>query len=91
MGWAAARKLRTILTNVAGILAVELIGAVRGLQLRAPLAPSPAGVAAVAAVAAIAGEPGPDIYVAPALEAVRDVIAGPELRAGIEARIGPLA
>src|SRR5215468_8737135 len=46
MGWAATRKLRTVLDNLCSILAVELLAAVRGLQLRAPLSPSPAGAAA---------------------------------------------
>jgi histidine ammonia-lyase len=92
MGWAAAHKLRTVLTNVTSILAVELLAAVRGLQLRAPLTPSPAGAAAMEAVGGFAGEPGPDIYLAPAIEAARDLISGPALRAEIESRLGgPLA
>ena len=91
MGWAAAHKLRTVLANLTSLLAVELLAAVRGLQLRAPLTPSPAGAAALAAVGAFAGEPGPDIFLAPALEAARELISGPALRADIEARVGPLA
>ncbi len=91
MGWAAAHKLRTVLANLTSLLAVELLAAVRGLQLRAPLTPSPAGAAALAAVSTFAGEPGPDIFLAPALEAARELISGPALRADIEARIGPLA
>ncbi|MBE1487466.1 histidine ammonia-lyase [Plantactinospora soyae] len=90
MGWAAAVKLRTVLENLTSLLAVELIAGVRGLQLRAPLVPSPAGRAAVAAVTPFLGEPGPDIFLAPAMEAARTVIAGPELRAAIEAEVGPL-
>ena len=38
MGWAAARKLRTVVDNLARILAVELVCAARGIELRAPLA-----------------------------------------------------
>ncbi|OLB77457.1 MAG: histidine ammonia-lyase [Actinobacteria bacterium 13_2_20CM_2_71_6] len=91
MGWAAARKLRTVLDNLTSLLAVELLAAVRGLQLRVPLTPSPAGQAAVAAVRTFAGDPGPDIFLAPALEAARHLVAGPALRTEIEARIGPLA
>src|SRR6267142_626691 len=68
MGWAAAVKLRTVLNNLTSLLAVELLAAVRGLQLRAPLAPSPAGHAAVAAVSVFAGEPGPDVFLAPVIE-----------------------
>lgn len=90
MGWAAAVKLRRVLDNLTSLLAVELLAAVRGLQLRAPLAPSPAGGAAVAAVGAFAGQPGPDMFLAPALEAARTVVAGPTLRHTIESRIGTL-
>ncbi|MEN3309776.1 MAG: histidine ammonia-lyase [Micromonosporaceae bacterium] len=90
MGWAAGLKLRTVLTNLASLLGVELLAAVRGLQLRAPLAPSPAGRAAVAAVSAVAGAPGPDVFLAPVLEACQELVTGRSLRAGIEAEIGPL-
>jgi histidine ammonia-lyase len=91
MGWAAAVKLRRVLDNLTSLLAVELLAAVRGLQLRAPLTPSPAGRAAVAAVTAFAGEPGPDIYLAPAMEAARALIAGGALRRDIESAVGPLS
>jgi histidine ammonia-lyase len=91
MGWAAAVKLRRVLDNLTSLLAVELLAAVRGLQLRAPLTPSPAGRAAVAAVSAFAGEPGPDIYLAPAMEAARTLVAGPTLRRDIESATGPLS
>jgi histidine ammonia-lyase len=90
MGWAATRKLRTVLDNLTSLLAVELLSAVRGLQLRAPLTPSPAGRAAIAAVAPFAGGPGPDIYLAPVLESARSLIAGPDLRAAVESEVGPL-
>lgn len=91
MGWAATRKLRTVLDNLTSLLAVELLAAVRGLQLRAPLRPSPAGRAAIAALAGAAGDPGPDIFLAPVLETARTVVAGPELRAAIEREVGALA
>ncbi|WP_329107908.1 histidine ammonia-lyase [Micromonospora sp. NBC_01699] len=90
MGWAATRKLRTVLDNLTSLLAVELLAAVRGLQLRAPLAPSPAGRAAVTAVARFAGEPGPDIFLAPVLESARTTIITRPLRTTIESHIGPL-
>jgi histidine ammonia-lyase len=90
MGWAATKKLRTVLDNLTSLLAVELISAVRGLQLRAPLTPSPAGRLAIAAVVPFAGAPGPDVFLAPVLEKAREVIAGRELRGSIEAEIGAL-
>ena len=91
MGWAATTKLRRVLENLAGILAVELLAAVRGLQLRAPMRPSPAGRVAIAALEPHAGPPGPDVFVAPVLEAARALVTGRDLRERIEAEVGPLA
>jgi histidine ammonia-lyase len=88
MGWAAAKKLRTVLDNLTSLLAVELLAAVRGLQLRAPLTPSPAGRAAIAALSGFAGAPGPDVFLAPMLEETRAVITGRALRNDIEATVG---
>jgi histidine ammonia-lyase len=91
MGWAAARKLRQVLDNLTSLLAVELLAAVRALQLRAPTAPSDAGRLAMHALAPHAGEPGPDIFLAPVLEAARALVGGRELRDRIEAEVGALA
>ncbi|GIF06743.1 histidine ammonia-lyase [Actinoplanes siamensis] len=91
MGWAATKKLRTVLDNLTSLLAVELLAAVRGLQLRLPITPSPAGRAAIAAVEPFAGQPGPDVFLAPVLEQTRAVISGPGLRATIEAATAPLS
>jgi histidine ammonia-lyase len=91
MGWAATRKLRTVLDNLCSILAVELISAVRGIQLRAPLQPSPAGRLAVATVERFAGKPGPDVFLAPVMEAARGLVMSHELRKEIEREAGPLA
>ncbi|MEH1013478.1 histidine ammonia-lyase [Micromonospora sp. CPCC 206060] len=90
MGWAATKKLRTVLDNLTSLLAVELLAGVRGIQLRAPLVPSPAGRAAVAALVGVAGEPGPDIFLAPVMEAARDTVRSRALRAAVEREIGPL-
>jgi histidine ammonia-lyase len=90
MGWAAAKKLRTVLDNLTSLLAVELLAAVRGLQLRAPLVPSPAGRAAIAAFTPFAGEPGPDRFLAPVVEQARAVVAGRALRSEIETAVGAL-
>jgi histidine ammonia-lyase len=50
MGPIAARKAREIARNVSYVLAIELIAAVRGLDLLAPLSPAPALAAAQAAL-----------------------------------------
>jgi histidine ammonia-lyase len=91
MGWAAAKKLRTVLDNLTSLLAVELLAAVRGLQLRAPMTPSVAGRIAIEALEPTAGEPGPDIFLSPVIEAARGLIAGGELRGRIEAEVGALS
>jgi histidine ammonia-lyase len=91
MGWAATRKLARVLDNLSSLLAVELLSAVRALQLRAPITPSPAGRLAVAALAPYAGEPGPDRFLAPVIEAARGIVRGHDLRREIEAALGPLS
>jgi len=90
MGWAAARKLRTVLDNLTSLLAVELLAGVRGLQLRAPLTPSPAGRIAMSLVEPFAGGPGPDVFLAPVLAEAKALIAGRELRTAVEASVGRL-
>jgi histidine ammonia-lyase len=90
MGWAATVKLRTVLDNLTSLLAVELLAAARGLQLRA-LRPSPAGSVAVEAIGKVAGEPGPDRFLAPVLEQCREIVAGTALRTAIESFVGPLS
>jgi histidine ammonia-lyase len=74
MGWAAARKLRTALANLARILAVELVVASRALDLRRPLRPAPATAAVVARVREEVEGPGPDRFVARELVAAERLV-----------------
>ena len=37
MGWSAARKLRRAVDGLTRVLAIELLTAARGIELRAPL------------------------------------------------------
>lgn len=90
MGWAATVKLRRVLDNLTSLLAVELLAGVRGLQLRAPLTPSPAGRLAIEKVSAYAGEPGPDVFLAPILESARATIASHDLLHAITTEVGAL-
>jgi histidine ammonia-lyase len=77
MGWHAARKLRRSLDALTWVLGIEVLTAARALDLRAPLAPSPAtgAVRDLLRAHGIPG-PGPDTYLSPDLEtaaaAVRD-------------------
>jgi histidine ammonia-lyase len=41
MGWAAARKLLTVIENVRRVLAIEILCAVQAIEYRAPLTPAP--------------------------------------------------
>ncbi|GAB2599289.1 histidine ammonia-lyase [Streptomyces capparidis] len=97
MGWSAARKLRAAVDNLARILAVELVAAARGIELRERAAQtaglaSPATRAAVAALrAAGVRGPGPDRFLAPDLAVAEELVRSGELVAAVEAVTGPLA
>jgi histidine ammonia-lyase len=91
MGWAAARKLRRALDGLTRVLAIEVLTAARGLDLRAPLEPAPATAAVVRAVRE-AGVPGPgaDRYLAPEIEAVVRSVRSGAVVAAAETVTGPL-
>jgi histidine ammonia-lyase len=90
MGWSGARKLRRSLDGLARVLAIELLTAARGIQLRAPLEPSAATGAVINALRETTDGPGVDRFLAPEIEqAVQLVAAGGALRA-VESVTGPL-
>ncbi|HTN25176.1 MAG TPA: histidine ammonia-lyase [Solirubrobacteraceae bacterium] len=92
MGWAAARKLRVVVANLARILAVELVCAARALELRAPLRPA-AGTAAALEALRGAGVPGagPDRFLAPELAAAERLVNGDALLGAVQSAAGELA
>jgi len=91
MGWAAARKLRRSVDGLARVIAIEYLTAARALDLRAPLAPSPATAAAVALLRRNVEGPGPDRHLAPEIEhALDDVRSGALVRV-VEDTMGELA
>jgi histidine ammonia-lyase len=87
MGWGAARKLRSALANLRRILAIELVTAARGIDLRAPLQPSPATAAAVAELRTSVPGPDADRFLAPELAAAEDLLRGGRLAAVVSAAI----
>ena len=90
MGWSGARKLRRSVDGLTRVLAVELLTAARGIQLRAPLEPSAATGAVINALRETTAGPGTDRFLAPEIEAaVQFVATGGALRA-VEAVTGPL-
>ncbi|MEA2186055.1 MAG: histidine ammonia-lyase [Solirubrobacteraceae bacterium] len=98
MGWAAARKLRTIVANLARILAVELVCAARGMDLRERLKPTPGerlkpapGTAAArACVRSSVRGPGPDRWLSPELAAAEQLVVAGAVLDAVEAQIGAL-
>src|SRR6185312_8225239 len=75
MGWHAARKLRRAVDGLRRVIAIELLTAARGLDLRAPLQPGPATGAALTVVREVVPGPGPDRHLAPEIDAVVALLA----------------
>ncbi|PSK67724.1 Histidine ammonia-lyase [Micromonospora sp. MH33] len=89
MGWSGARKLRRAVDGLTRVLAIELLTAARGIQLRAPLQPAPATGAVIDALREVTPGPGVDRFLAPEIEAaVRFVASGAAVRAA-ESVTGP--
>jgi len=91
MGWGAALKLRTVLDNVAHILAVELCAAARAQELRRPLEPSPATASVRDVLRKQVGGAGPDRVVAPELAAAAALIRSGAIVEAAESVVGALA
>jgi histidine ammonia-lyase len=90
MGWGAARKLRSALANLRRILAIELVAAARGIDLRAPLRPAPATAAALAELRTTVPGPDSDRFLAPELAAAEDLLRGGRLAAAVSEITGEL-
>jgi histidine ammonia-lyase len=90
MGWSAARKVRSVLDNLTGILAVELVAAARGLELREPLEPAAATAAALEAVRSEVPGFGPDRSLAPELEAAKRLVRSGAVLDAVERTAGAL-
>ena len=75
MGWNAARKLRKAIDNLCMILSIEYLASARGIELRAPLEPSPITKQATALLRARIDGPGPDRFLAPDMHAACDIVA----------------
>jgi histidine ammonia-lyase len=92
MGWSAARKLRRAIDGLTRVLAIELLTAARGIQLRLPLQPAPATAAVVGSLRT-AGIPAPssDRWLAPEIDIAVELIRTDAVVAAAESVIGPLA
>ncbi|WP_433606328.1 histidine ammonia-lyase [Prescottella agglutinans] len=90
MGWSAARKLRRAIDGLTRVLAIEALTAARGLDLRAPLQPSPATGAVRDTLREHVEGPGTDRYLAPEIEAAVQLAASGALLGSAEAVVGEL-
>ncbi|HRW19381.1 MAG TPA: histidine ammonia-lyase [Dermatophilaceae bacterium] len=90
MGWSAARKLRRSVDGLTRVLAVELLTAARGLDLRAPLRPAPATGAVVTALREQVAGVGPDRFLAPEIEHAVQLVGSGRALAAAEQVTGPL-
>jgi histidine ammonia-lyase len=76
MGWSAARKLRRSIDGAQRVVAIELLTAARGIDMRAPLRSSPVSAAVIAKLRETVPAPDTDRYLAPeiasAVAAVQD-------------------
>jgi histidine ammonia-lyase len=91
MGWGAARKLRLVVRNLRRILAVELVCAGRGIELRAPLEPGTGTRSAVAALRRVVPGHGADRELSPELRAAEELLESDDLLRAVESAIGELA
>jgi histidine ammonia-lyase len=91
MGWGAARKLRISVRNLRRILAVELVCAGRGIELRAPLQPGAGTGAALSALREVVPGFGPDRELSPELRAAEELVESGELLRAVESAVGELA
>jgi len=90
MGWSAGLKLRRSIKGLTQVLAVEILTAARGLDMRAPLRPAPATAAVVEVLRSRVPGPGPDRYLSPEIGAAVELVRSGALVAAAERVVGPL-
>ncbi len=98
MGWSAARKLRRSVDGLTRVVAIELMTAARGLDLRtttgdtAGTSPAPATGAVVRLLREHGvGAPGPDRFLSPEIEASVALVASGAVLSTVEEVIGELS
>jgi histidine ammonia-lyase len=89
-GWAAARKLRKAIANLARVLAVELVCSGAAIDLRAPLQPSAGTAAALNVLRNRVAGPGPDRWLSPDLRAAESLVLDGSILSAVETAVGSL-
>lgn len=90
MGWAAARKLRRAIDGLSRVLAIEVMTAARGLELRGPLEPARGTGAVVREVRTVVAGAGPDRFLSPEIEAVTTLVRSGGIARAAAGAVGPL-
>jgi histidine ammonia-lyase len=95
MGWSAARKLRRSVDGLTRVVAIELLTAARGLDLRVAELAADAAPATAAVVRLLrehgVGGPGPDRYLSPEIEASVALVESGAVLSAVEEVIGELS
>ncbi|MDT5005655.1 MAG: histidine ammonia-lyase [Mycobacterium sp.] len=91
MGWSAARKLRRGIDGLTQVLAIEVLNAARGIELRQPLMPAPGTAAVIAALRKRVQGPGEDRYLAPEIAAAVELARTGALVEAAEGAVGALS
>ncbi len=97
MGWNAARKLRRSVDGLTRVVAIELMTAARGLELRTTTGDT-AGTSPAAATGAVVrllrehgvGAPGPDRFLSPEIETAVALVESGAVLTTVEDQIGEL-
>ena len=90
MGWSGARKLRRALDGLTRVLAIEILTAARGIDLRAPLQPAKGTGAVLRTLRESVPGPGTDRHLAPEIDAAVALAASGALVAAAERAVGTL-
>lgn len=90
MGATSARKAMSILTNAENTIAIELLAAAQGLDLRSPLMPAPGTGAALAAIREASPTLEDDRPLSPDIRLTREAIISGRLLDAVEDAVGPL-
>jgi histidine ammonia-lyase len=90
MGWSSARKLRRALDGLTRVLAIEILTAARGIDLRMPLQPAKGTGAVLRTLRESIAGPGTDRHLAPEIDAAVALAASGALVAAAERAVGTL-
>ena len=91
MGMTAARQAAQIVANAEQVLAIELLCAAQGIDLRSPLKPGRGTMAAYRAVRRQIRRLDRDRIMAPDLERAAELIRGGKVLGAVEKAIGKLS